>query len=139
MTQLPSMHVIVLNWNRPDDTIECVESLLVQTYSNITIWVVDNGSTDDSVERIRSHFPEVELVRSETNRGFAGGNNLGIREALAAGADYVWMLNNDTVVAPEAIEKLVDLAETEEQVGAVGARVVYHDDPPKLGLGGMRF
>jgi hypothetical protein len=100
---------------------------------------VDNGSTDDSVALVTARFPDIGLVRHQTNLGFAAGNNGGIRAALAAGADYVWLLNNDTVVAADAVANLVRLAQTEANVGAIGARVVYYDQPDRLWLGGMRF
>ena len=81
----PFIYAVTLNWNRPQDTLACVESLLAQTYDNLAVLVVDNGSTDDSVAQIGARFPQVELIVNETNLGFGGGMNVGLRRALAAG------------------------------------------------------
>jgi hypothetical protein len=90
---------------------------------------VDNGSTDESVARIRAAHPEVLLLESGKNLGFAGGNNIGIRHALADGAEYVWLLNNDTKPAPDALSALVAKALTDRRIGAV-ASVCYHAGQP---------
>jgi len=94
--------------------------------------VVDNGSTDDSVERIRDAYPAIKLIEIGRNRGFAGGNNAGIRDALAQGAEYVWLLNNDTIADPHALSAMVELAETKSNVGAVGSVLHYMDEPKQV-------
>src|ERR1700730_5456094 len=99
----PRVACIVLNWNGWSDTIECLDALYQCTYLNVTVIVVDNGSTDDSVASIRGAHPDVLLIESGTNVGFAGGNNIRIRHALAHGAYYLWLLNNDTKPAPDAL------------------------------------
>lgn len=88
--------VVVLNWNRWPDTLDCLASLQYQDYPNFNVLVVDNDSTDDSVEQIRAAMPEIELLQSGANLGFGGGCNVGIRRALADGADYVWLINSDS-------------------------------------------
>lgn len=103
----PCVTVIVLNWNAWAATNACVSSLLELTYPAYQVLVVDNGSTDSSVERIRAAHPGIELIESGANLGYAGGNNLGIRHALRAGADAVWILNNDTLADPAALAELV--------------------------------
>jgi GT2 family glycosyltransferase len=95
----------------------------------MTLIVVDNGSTDDSVSRIRAAFPGILLLESRNNIGFAGGNNIGIRQALADGADYVWLLNNDTKPDPHALAELVAKALTDTKIGAV-ASICYYADAP---------
>jgi GT2 family glycosyltransferase len=90
---------------------------------------VDNGSTNDSVARIRAAHPETLLLESGENLGFAGGNNIGIRHALARGADYLWLLNNDTKPAPEALSALVAKALTDRSIGAV-ASICYYASMP---------
>jgi GT2 family glycosyltransferase len=109
----PQVTAVTLNWNRPDDTLACLASLKEQTYPDLQLLVVDNGSTDDSAIRIRAEFSDVSLLAHPHNSGFARGNNLGIRQALAQGADYVFCLNNDTWLAPDAIERLVTAAAQE--------------------------
>jgi len=98
-------------------------------YRNLTIIVVDNGSTNDSVARIRAAHPDVLLLESGKNLGFAGGNNIGIRYALAQGAEYVWLLNNDTEPAPDALSALVAKALTDRRIGAVASICYYADKP----------
>lgn len=121
----------MLNWNGWRDTIECLEALQQNAYTPLTVIVVDNGSTDDSVSRIRAAHPEVLVLESGKNLGFAGGNNIGIRYALAHGAEYVWLLNNDTKPAPDALAALVTKALTDRRIGAV-ASVCYYADAPSV-------
>ena len=120
----PNVHVVVLNWNGWRDTIRCVRSVTRSTYRNHHVVVVDNGSDDGSVRRIRSACPEVTIVESPTNLGFAGGCNLGVRAALQSNADFVWLLNNDTVVGPEVLRKMVEEIQNREDVGIVGSVLV---------------
>src|SRR5947199_350495 len=115
----PKVACVVLNWNRWADTIECVNALKECIYPQLSLIIVDNGSTDDSLARIRSAHPKVLLLESGKNLGFAGGNNIGIRYALAHGADYVWLLNNDTTPAPDAVAALVAKALADQRFGSV--------------------
>src|ERR1041385_7762298 len=110
---VPSVAVILVNWNGKSDTLECLRSLEQDTYRLKRVIVVDNGSTDDSVEAIRRAHPLTNVIETGTNLGFTGGNNVGIRYALSSGSDYVFLLNNDTTVAPDAVQALVDAAEAE--------------------------
>src|SRR5437763_10134894 len=103
---LPKVAIILINWNGKQDTLECLDSLSRDIYPNKEIIVVDNGSTDDSVEVIRVLFPEVTLLEMESNLGFTGGNNVGIRYALDyldQETGYIFLLNNDTTVEPNAL------------------------------------
>jgi len=125
----PLVTCIVLNWNGWRDTLECLDALKQGTYTHLTVVVVDNGSTDDSVARIRAAYPDILLLESGRNLGFAGGNNIGIRYALAHGADYVWLLNNDTKPAPDALSELIAKALTDRRIGAV-ASICYRADAP---------
>jgi len=110
METWPKVAIIVLNWNGWRDTIKCLESLQQITYPNYQIVVVDNGSTDDSVERLKAAYPDLSLIVTHKNLGYAGGNNIGIRYALEQGADYVLILNNDTIVEPNVLTVMVDVA-----------------------------
>ena len=100
----PSISIVVLNWNGRDDTLACLESVERISYPNFRVIVVDNGSADNSVAAIRAAFPKVELIETHANLGFSGGNNVGIKRALEHGADYVLLLNNDTVVDPGLLD-----------------------------------
>ncbi len=127
-TAVPLIIAITLNWNRPDDTIACLDSLAQQTYPNLRVLVVDNGSSDDSVARIRAAYPDVPLLVHNENSGFARGMNLGIRAALAQGADYLFLLNNDTLLAPDAIARLVQHLAPDV---ALLAPIIYYADAPQ--------
>jgi len=129
---LPQVFILLLNWNGWRDTIECLKSLENLDYPNSRVIVLDNGSTDGSVERIKGDFPEVEIMELGKNFGFSGGNNRGIRTALQRGAEYVWLLNNDTTVEPQALRSMVEKAETDPKIGAVGPAVYCLDAPDRL-------
>ncbi len=125
----PLVGCILLNWNGWQDTIACLDALKHCTYRHMIIIVVDNGSSDDSVARIRAAYPDIVLLESGANLGFAGGNNVGIRYAIAQGADYLWLLNNDTEPAPDALTALVAKASTNRRIGAVASICYYADRP----------
>lgn len=121
--------VLLLNWNGAADTIACLNALEQISYPEWRALVVDNFSTDDSVAQITAAHPDVELLRAGSNLGFGGGNNIGIRHAIEGGADYVWLLNSDTLPDPWALDALVAVAEADATLGAV-ASVLYHLDRP---------
>ena len=127
-----SVTCIVLNWNGWRDTIACLESLQRIDYPNLSILVVDNGSTDNSVEMIRKSFQVIEILETHANLGFAAGNNVGIRLALSRQADFVWLLNNDTVVEPGTLKALVVCAESDSNIGAVGSVLRYWHAPENI-------
>jgi len=132
----PFVFLILLNWNGWRDTIECVESCRKLTYPAFRIVIVDNGSTDGSETILRERFPGIELIQTGSNLGFSGGNNAGIRHALEHGADYVWLLNNDTVVDAGALTALVGAAECDDRIGMIGSKIVYYDNPGLLWYAG---
>lgn len=132
MSNPPRVFVILLNWNRWRDTVECLQSLKALEYSNVSVVVVDNGSTDSSVEHIRVAAPDVVLLETGKNLGFAGGNNVGIRYALREGADFLWLLNNDTTVNPSTLSDMIHSAQTQFRVGAVGSVLYYMDEPERV-------
>ncbi|MBN1268840.1 MAG: glycosyltransferase family 2 protein [Kiritimatiellae bacterium] len=107
MAEQPSVSIIVLNWNGFDDTVRCFTSLRALDYPSFRIVLVDNGSEHDEGKRLAEMFPEVHLIANRTNRGFAGGNNDGMRWALESGAAYIVTLNNDCVVEPNWLSALV--------------------------------
>jgi len=128
----PLVYVLVLNWNGWQDTVKCVYSLKSLTYNNYKVVVLDNGSSNDSVTRIREAHPEVTLIETGANLGFAGGNNVGIRYALDQGAEYIWLLNNDTIVDPHSLTALIEVIESDTKIGAVGSVLYYMDEPAKI-------
>lgn len=132
----PKVAVVVLNWNGWRDSVECGNSLLQLSYARSTIIVVDNGSTDGSVERLRAALPGVDLIETGRNLGFAGGNNVGIRRALERGAEFVLLLNNDTTVAPDLLEALLAGQRAQPSAGVLGPKTYYHGDPGRLWYAG---
>ena len=136
MVDGPYVAIIIVNWNGKTDTLECLASLGADTYRCKQIIVVDNGSADDSVSAIRSAFPEVTVLETGTNLGFTGGNNVGINYALELGVDYVYLLNNDTTVEPNALAALVATAEMNPSYGLVTPVIHYFDRPEDVWFGG---
>jgi GT2 family glycosyltransferase len=124
---LPLVFVIVLNWNNAKDTIECIESLESSDYDRISATLVDNGSTDGSVAMVREKFPNLSIIELEKNMGYAEGNNVGIKGALESGADYVLILNNDTIVSESMIRELVTLAESNSSIGMTGPKMYCYE------------
>jgi GT2 family glycosyltransferase len=123
----PLVMVVVLNWNGLNETRHCLDALEKVTYPRVEIIVVDNGSTDGSVDALRAEYPQVTLLPLSENVGFAGGSNHGLRYALRRGADYVLLLNNDARIAPDAVDVLVQAAQADQQIGILGP-VIYRDD-----------
>jgi GT2 family glycosyltransferase len=128
--------IIVLNWNGYKDTEECIESLLRLEYTNYKIIIVDNASSDNSVTLLRNKFADITIIENKDNLGYAEGNNVGIRYAFLEGCDYVWILNNDTIVDPYALAKLIDVAESDVSVGILGSKICYYDAPDILWFAG---
>jgi GT2 family glycosyltransferase len=135
----PYVVVVVLNWNGAQDTLRCLESLQKVAYRRCDVLVVDNGSSDDSVGLLRRAFPDVELIETGDNLGYAGGNNVGIERALARGADYIVLLNNDTVVDPGFLDTLVEVAGRYPKAAFLGPKILYLDRPDILWFGGGRI
>lgn len=163
----PRVAVVLLNWNGADDTIDCLESLVQTTYPDLTVIVLDNASTDDSVEQLESWMqthelnsrtvshPELSmqpsqpaavsmsrdllLITSKVNHGFCKGNNIGMEQGILVGADYLLILNNDTRVAPDFLEPMVEVAESDASVGLVGGIITYCDEPDRIWWAGGKF
>lgn len=174
MANYPTVSIILLNWNGWEDTIECLESVYGINYPNYQVIVVDNGSQDNSLQKIEAYakgilkpkskffnyseknkpikiikyskdeaesYPnqneeffklpsnrKLFLIKNESNYGFAEGNNIGIRFALASfHPDYVMLLNNDTVVVKDFLSKLVMSSESDEMIGIIGPKIYYYD------------
>lgn len=127
----PLVYILTLSWNQCADTLECLASLQKTSYPNYRLLVVDNHSTDGSVEAITQCFPRVEVIANRQNIGFAAAANRGIEHALCHGAEYVFLLNNDTIVEPTTLEEMVSQAMALD-VGMVAPKIYYYADPQRI-------
>ncbi len=142
MTQdtLPTVAIVVLTWNQRDLTLDCLASLAKMAYpADLVQIVVDNGSSDGTAAAVHERFPDVTVLENGDNLGFAEGNNVGIRYALARGADYVMLLNNDTVVDAAMIGDLIAAAESSHEVGIVTPTIYYYDRPDYIWCAGAEI
>ncbi len=135
----PLIAVVILNTNRRDDTLACLGSLTANSYRNLRVIVADNASTDGSVESVRARFPATTILQIEENRGYAGNNNVGIAAALTDGADWVLVLNEDTILHSECIAELIAAGECDPRAGVVGPMVYHHDEPDVIQSAGGRL
>ncbi len=132
----PLVFIILVNWNGEKVTLECLESLAKVSYTSFRIVVVDNASTDGSAAAIRERYPAVILLRQDRNLRFAGGNNAGMRYALAHGAELVCLLNNDTTVDAEFLMHLVSRIQSDHKIGITTPKIYYHDEPNRIWFAG---
>ncbi len=126
------MIAVVLNWNNLPDTLECVDSVRRSDYSNLAVCVVDNGSREDPSAALHERHPDVGVLRNPRNLGYGGGNNSGLKRAIDEGAAYVLLLNNDVVVAPDCVRRLVAAAEADSRIGMATPKVFYYDRPAEV-------
>ncbi len=131
----PHIVIIMLNYNGAKDTVECIESLQKIDYENHKILIVDNSSTDNSVEVFREKFPELDLYITEKNLGYTGGINRGFREASKFGPKYMLVLNNDTIVEPNFLTELVNAMETNPDAAAAGGLILAEHDRNTIWFG----
>jgi hypothetical protein len=128
--------ILVLNWNGADDTLGCLTSLQELSYDKYEAVVIDNGSDDDSVSRIKQAFPKNHMIELESNLLYGGGNNVGLKWAAEQGFDFVVFLNNDTTVEPDFLEPLLSAFNKNEQVGISAPLMCYSANPDKVWYGG---
>jgi GT2 family glycosyltransferase len=136
MSAEPLVFIVIVNWNGKQVTLDCLESLALLSYPNARTIVVDNGSTDGSVEAIRSRFPAVHLLPMNENLRFAGGTNRGLDYGLANGGELFLLLNNDTVVHPDFLSHMVRCLKSSESIGLVAPKIYYHGDPNRIWFAG---
>jgi GT2 family glycosyltransferase len=129
---------ILVNWNSWEDTVACLRSLETLDYPQTTL-VIDNGSTNDSASRIGEACPWAQVIELGANRGFGGGCNVGIRRVLSMQAEYIWLLNNDAVAAPEALRALVERMECDGRIGAASSVICDMERRERVQVwGGLR-
>lgn len=132
----PSVYIVLVNYNGYEDTEACIKSLRSIHYSNYSIIVVDNASTDGSYNELEKINEKFILLKSEKNLGFSGGNNIGIKYALQQGADYIMLLNNDTLVEPDFLNIMIDTTKSSDNLGIVGCKMMYYPQSDTIWYGG---
>jgi len=131
----PRVDTIILNWNGRVHLVECLDSLRATTYPSAHVVVVDQGSQDGSQQAVLEGYPEVTLLALDRNLEFCRGNNVGIDWALADGAEYVFVLNNDTVVGADCLDRLVATAEAHPDLGVISPMSRRYHDAQVVDLG----
>lgn len=130
---------VVVNWNQRDLTLDCLTSLGLVDHRPFEVILVDNGSEDDSVARVRERFPHVHIHENHANLGIAAANNVGIRWALDRGFQYIFLLNNDTIVDPRMLAEILEVSESESDIGIVGPTMLFHERPDVVNCAGNRI
>jgi GT2 family glycosyltransferase len=139
-TGYPKVAISILNWNDFPNTAETLSSVKGLVYPNYEVWVVDNGSIDGSREKLLAQFPEFRLISSSKNLGCPGGRNLGLEAILSqSDNDYVLFLDNDVILEPRLLDKLIEAAESKVHLGIIGPIVYYHADPHRIWSAGARI
>lgn len=130
----PLISIIILNFNQLPVTCEFLESTKKLTYPNYEIIMIDNASKENPTELINARYPEVKLIVSDKNLGFTGGNNLGIK---AARGDYYFIVNNDTEVTPDLLERVVETFDIDKTIGVVSPKIKYFSNPDTIQYAGF--
>jgi GT2 family glycosyltransferase len=134
----PRVLIVVLCYNGVGMTLQCLESLHRLEYDLADILIVDNASQDNTAAIVQSRFPDVTVIETGANLGFAAGNNVGLRYALDHNYDYALLLNNDTEIAADTLQSLVSTAEADPAIGIVGPTIYFYDQPSRIwSAGGM--
>lgn len=121
----PLISIIAINYNTANDTLEFLDSVYKTSLQSKEVIIVDNASRENPEQLIKERFPLVKFIRSETNLGFAGGNNLGIK---ASSGEYLFFLNNDTILPPDFFEPIISFMEANRDVGMASPKILYSDD-----------
>jgi len=137
----PKVTIIILHLKNIQCLVDCVKSLNKITYQTYNLVIVHNGPENIALRNALSPISQhiTKVIDTEDNIGFARGNNIGIRQALKDGAEYILLLNDDTEVLPDFLTKLIEVAETQQDVGMLGPKILLYDQPQKIWFVGARF
>ena len=135
----PAVAIVILTYNQRELALECLDHLAGLEYpaDRLEIIVVDNNSNDGTPQAIKERYRTLSVLETGENLGYAGGNNVGLQHALEKGADYVLLLNQDAVVAPDMLPALLAVAEQEPRVGFLGPKVYHLEEPQHLQSAGI--
>jgi len=132
-----SVAIVVLNWNKKDDTLECLNSVRnLRSKQIFDIFLVDNGSTDGSVSFLKANFPRIYYIENPINLGYAGGNNVGIKEVIKSKYSFILILNNDLIVDTNMLTELLTVMKLSDKVGVVGAVNYYYSERKRIQFSG---
>jgi GT2 family glycosyltransferase len=134
--KLPLVYIIMINWNGIKDTSECLGSLKKIKYKNYNIILIDNNSINNEALIIKNKYPQIILIKNSLNNGFCKANNQGIRLAIKKHADYILLLNNDTIVKSDFLTKLVEYAENNNYSGVLTPKILYYMNDYIWAMGG---
>jgi GT2 family glycosyltransferase len=135
----PLVYVVILNYNNLRDTVETIDSVLATEYDNFRVLLVENSTNHTVVDAIRVQFPDIELLETGRNLGYAGGNNAGILHSMKQKPDYIFVLNNDVSVKPDVLATLVCELETQRDCAACQPLVVYSENPDVIWSAGTEM
>jgi len=135
----PNVSFIILNWNGVNDTLECLQSVCEQDYPFYDVIVVDNDSSDNSVEIIKNEYPDVIVIENQENLGYAGGNNVGLEFAAREGLEYLFVINNDLVLKKDCLSNLINDIEGYPKAGAIAPISFYYDRPEVVDFAGGKI
>jgi len=136
---ISSVAAIILNYNGFDDTVDCVKSLRNYYDDELKIYLIDNASPDGSGKRLERYFPEIEVFRLDTNRGYAAGNNFGISRAYRKDFEYFLVLNQDIVVNSDILDVMLREFSEDDRLGIVTCKVLYKQRPRVINYAGGRI
>jgi len=135
----PSVYTIILNYNNYSDTRETIESVLSLEYGANSVLLVENSSDITIIQKIRTQFPYLTIIENKKNLGYAGGNNVGIQKAVASGADYIFLLNNDVRLEKDVLKKCISAMEKIPDCGACQPIIVTSENPEKIWSAGTQL
>jgi GT2 family glycosyltransferase len=136
---IPRVTALVLNWNDWRSTVQCVKTLQALEFREVCLLVVDNDSRDASVETLRRTLEDVEILQTQSNLGYAGGNNVGIRRAFEMGSEYVLVINPDVSLDPAALSVMIAHCDRNSKLAAVCPVVRWKSDRSRVWFGGGRI
>jgi GT2 family glycosyltransferase len=131
--------ILTTTWNRVSKTLQCLESVFAQDCSAFSVLLVDNGSTDGTVQLVTEYFPEVSVIALPRNIGFAAAYNVGLRWALEENFQFIFLINNDTILAPDCLSRLLQEAEAADSIALVTAKIYFESEPDRIWSVGGRL
>jgi len=135
----PSVYTLILNYNNYSDTIETIESVFSLDYDSNTIMLIENSTDEQIVKKIRLQFPFLEIIENKKNLGYAGGNNVGIQVALAHGAEYIFILNNDVILEKDVLTKCIDAIKMSPGCAACQPLISFFNDRQNIWSAGTQI